>query len=44
MFGLRRSATARAQGPATVVGYGLTQFRELQTSDSTPGPNSSLWT
>jgi len=44
MFRLRRSATARAQGPATVVAYGLTQFRELQTSDSTPGPNSSLLT
>jgi putative ABC transport system ATP-binding protein len=28
MFGLRRSATARAVGPTTVTGYGLRDFRE----------------
>jgi len=28
MFGLRRSATARAVGPTTVTGYGLREFRE----------------
>jgi putative ABC transport system ATP-binding protein len=44
LFRLRRSATARAKGATTVVGHSLTQFRELQTSESTPGPNSSLLT
>ncbi len=28
MFGLQRSATARAAGPTTVTGYGLRDFRE----------------
>jgi putative ABC transport system ATP-binding protein len=28
MFGLQRSATARALGPTTVTGYGLLDFRE----------------
>ena len=28
MFGLQRSATARAVGPAVVTGYGLRDFRD----------------
>jgi putative ABC transport system ATP-binding protein len=32
MFGLRRSATARARGPAVVTGYSLRDFRQRQTS------------
>ena len=28
MFGLQRSATARAVGPTTLTGYGLLDFRE----------------
>jgi len=28
MFGLQRSATARAVGPTTVTGYGLRDFRD----------------
>ena len=28
MFGLRRSATARAVGPTTLTSYGLRDFRE----------------
>ena len=31
LFGLRRSATARAAGPATVTGYSLPDFRASQT-------------
>ena len=32
MFGLRRSATARARTPAVVTGYTLRDFRDRQTS------------
>ena len=36
MFGLRRTATARAVGPAVLTGYTLRSFR-TQVGGTTPG-------
>ncbi len=43
LYGLRRSATARAVEPSQVIGYSANHFRQMQESEGARRPSAAGW-